>query len=182
MKITITNRFTGATIYECEAGSLRGAILECVKFGRNLSGADLSGADLSGAILYGTDLSRANLSGAKEADYAIAQTRILAEGTIYGYKKVSTPNGTGVVKLLIPEYAKRSSAFGRKCRCEYAEVIEAPDGAYTEEHGPRTEEHGPRTEYRVGEVVKPDKWDDNWQEECSHGIHFFITRLEAENY
>jgi hypothetical protein len=54
-------------------------------------------------------------------------------------------------------------------------VLEAPDGAYTNEHGPRTE-------YRVGETVRPDKWDDNWMEECSHGIHFFITREEAEDY
>ncbi len=36
-----------------------------------------------------------------------------------------------------------------------------------------------------------DKWiedspilsfDENWQEECSNGIHFFINRLEAEGY
>ena len=163
--IQIRSRWNNKVIYECKAESLKAALEECAKLGRNLSGANLSWANLSGA----------NLSGVKNADYAIAQTRILPEGTIYGYKKVQTPAGTGIVKLLIPEYAARSSAFGRKCRCEYAEVIEAPEGAYTNAHGPRTE-------YRVGEVVKPDKWDDKWQEECSHGIHFFITRIEAENY
>lgn len=35
---------------------------------------------------------------------------------------------------------------------------------------------------KAGERVTPNKWNDNWQEECSHGIHFFITKLEAENY
>lgn len=26
------------------------------------------------------------------------------------------------------------------------------------------------------------KWSDDWQEECAGGIHFFITREEAEAY
>ena len=215
MKITITDRFTGAAIYECEADSLRAALEECAKLGRNLSGAnlyganlsradlsganlsradlsganlyradlsganlsraDLSGAYLSGAYLSGANLYRANLYGAKNADLVIAQTRILAEGSIIGYKKVSTPTGFGIVVLHIPAGAARSHAFGRKCRCEFAEVVEAPEGAFTNQHGPRTE-------YKVGEVVKADSWDENWKEECSHGIHFFITRIEAENY
>ena len=180
MKITITDRFTGAAIYECEADSLRAALEECAKLGRNLSGANLYGAnlsraDLSGANLSGANLYRANLYGAKNADLVIAQTRILAEGSIIGYKKVSTPTGFGIVVLHIPAGAARSHAFGRKCRCEFAEVVEAPEGAFTNQHGPRTE-------YKVGEVVKADSWDENWQEECSHGIHFFITRIEAENY
>lgn len=25
-------------------------------------------------------------------------------------------------------------------------------------------------------------FSDNWQEECESGIHFFITKIEAENY
>ena len=153
MKITITSRFTGEPIYEGEHESLRAALEDCARLGRHLSGA--------------------NLSRAKGAALIIARTRILPEGSIVGYKKVSTPTGSWVVVLHIPAYAKRSHAFGRKCRCEFAEVIEAPEGAYTSEHGPRTE-------YKVGEVVKPDSWDDNWQNECSHGIHFYITREEAE--
>ena len=32
------------------------------------------------------------------------------------------------------------------------------------------------------EIIKPDSWDNNRWDECSNGIHFFITRLEAENY
>jgi len=30
--------------------------------------------------------------------------------------------------------------------------------------------------------VKCDKWDKERFNECSGGIHFFITREEAENY
>ena len=180
MKIEIRSRYTNEVIYECEAESLRAALEECARLGRNLAGAYLAGADLAGAYLagadlYGANLAGANLDGAKGAELVIARTRILPEGSIIGYKRVSTPDGDGIVVLHIPARAKRSHAFGRKCRCEFAEVIEAPEGAYTNAHGPRTE-------YKVGDTVKPDKWDDNWQNECSNGIHFFITRIEAENY
>jgi hypothetical protein len=153
--------------------------------GANLDGAYLDGAYLAGANLDGANLARANLAGANldgaNLDFAngaalvIARTRILPEGDLIGWKKVETPTGSGIVKLRIPSEAKRSHAFGRKCRCEFADVLEAPEGAYTSNHGPRTE-------YKAGERVKPDSFDTNWQDECSHGIHFFITKEEAEAY
>ena len=38
------------------------------------------------------------------------------------------------------------------------------------------------TIYKVGEIARSDSWDaDRWNE-CSHGIHFFITRDEAVMY
>jgi hypothetical protein len=149
--------------------------------GADLSGADLSGADLSGADLSGANLSRANLSGAnlsgadlsgaKDADYAIACTRILPDGELIGWKKCKE---SVIVKLRIPEAAKRSHAFGRKCRAEFADVIEVIGG----EIGYAL--HDGKTEYKPGQRVTPDKWDDNWIDECSNGIHFYITRAEAE--
>ncbi len=42
--------------------------------------------------------------------------------------------------------------------------------------------HDGKTLYKEGIRVFPDKWCENWQEECSSGIHFFITKIEAENY
>jgi hypothetical protein len=36
--------------------------------------------------------------------------------------------------------------------------------------------------YQVGATVYPDSWDEDRWNECSHGIHFFITRKEAEEY
>ena len=36
--------------------------------------------------------------------------------------------------------------------------------------------------YEKGKKVKPDAWDGNPLVECSSGIHFFITRAEAERY
>ena len=140
----------------------------------NLADANLTDANLADANLAGANLAGANLADAKDADLVIAQTRILPEGDLIGWKKCG---GGVIVKLRIPAEAKRSHAFGRKCRAEYAEVLEVI-GA---EVGV-TNNHGPRTEYRAGETVRPDSFDDNWQDECSHGIHFFITRAEAEAY
>jgi hypothetical protein len=37
-------------------------------------------------------------------------------------------------------------------------------------------------EYKAGEIIHPDKFDDDIRVECANGIHFFITRREAEEY
>ena len=149
---------------------LRGAYLSCA----DLRGAYLRGADLSGADLSGADLSGANLRGANGADLAIARTRILPEGDLIGYKKC---RDNVIVKLLIPATAKRSHAFGRKCRAEFAKVIEISSGTEA------ISEYNNKFIYRVGEIVRPlEPFSENWQEECESGIHFYITRIEAENH
>jgi hypothetical protein len=139
----------------------------------NLAGATLAGANLADANLADANLADANLARAKDADFAIAQTRILPEGDLIGWKKCK---GNVIVKLRIPADAKRSHAFGRKCRAEFADVLEVI-GA---EVGIAQQDN--KTEYRAGQRVTPDRFDENWQNECAPGIHFFITRLEAENY
>ncbi len=169
--IQIKNRHTGAVLYEHEPTdeqqasglAMRAALEAAVKCNANLRGANLSGANLRGA----------DLSGANGADLAIAMTRILPDGDLVGWKKCR--DGV-IVKLRIPDEAKRSHAFGRKCRAEFADVLEVI-GA---EVG--ISSHDGKTEYRTGQRVTPDSFDDNWMEECSHGVHFFITRLEAEDY
>ncbi len=142
--------------------------------GADLSGADLRGADLRGAYLRDADLSGAYLRGAKDIPaFANAQTVIVPEGQIVGWKKC---RDNVIVKLIIPAEARRSNATGRKCRAEYADVAEVI-GA---EAG--ISRHDGMTEYRVGQRVTCDKWcEDRW-EECAGGIHFFITRDEAEAY
>ena len=168
---------SGANLYgaDLRGADLRGADLR----GANLSGADLRGADLRGAYLRDADLSGARLSGAylrgaKDIPaFANAQTVIVPEGQIVGWKKC---RDNVIVKLIIPAEARRSNATGRKCRAEYADVAEVI-GA---EAG--ISRHDGMTEYRVGQRVTCDKWcEDRW-EECAGGIHFFITRDEAEAY
>jgi hypothetical protein len=159
----------GADLYGAD---LYGADL----YGANLRGADLRGADLRGADLYGADLRGAdlygaNLRGAKSADLAIARTRILPDGELIGWKMCKH---NIIVKLRIPADAKRSHAFGRKCRAEYADVLDVIGSEMA------VSLHDNETEYRPGVRVTAHKWDEHWQEECSGGIHFYITREEAE--
>ena len=155
--------------------NLYGANLSCANLsGANLSGANLSGADLYGADLSGANLSCANLYGAKNSELVIAQTRILQdEGDVIGWKKC---RGGVIVKLLIKSETKRCHAFGRKCRAERATVLEV----FGDEKA--ISNHDGKTEYIKGQDVVCDSWGEDWTVECSGGIHFFITRLEAENY
>ena len=174
---------TAVRAYLCDA-NLRGAYLcDANLCGAYLSGANLCDANLCDANLCdaylcdanlrGAYLRGANLSGAKDAEVAIAKTRILPDGSLIGWKKCI--NGV-IVKLRIPEEAKRSHAFGRKCRAEFVDVLEVI-GA---EVG--IAQHDGKTEYRAGQRVTPDSFSDNWQDECANGIHFFITREEAQEY
>jgi hypothetical protein len=143
----------------------------------NLAGANLSGAGLRDADLRGADLSGADLRGAYVRDATIsplaaARLEILPrEGEVIGWKRCSL----GVlVKVRVPPDAKRSNATGRKCRAERVEVMEVVGG----EVG--VSMHNGKTIYRTGETVACHEWcDDRWQE-CAGGIHFYLTREEAE--
>ena len=185
---------SGANLFgaDLRVANLSGANL----FGADLHGADLfradlSGADLSGANLHGADLSGANLSGADlhgaknvntvnwnelTAFYGLTCPE---EGSFIGWKKA---NGL-IVKLRITEDAKRSSATSRKCRCSKAEVLEIQclDGSLSDVKSVPSDRSDSFL-YTVGETVEvPDFDEDRWNE-CSRGIHFFITRQEAVNY
>ncbi len=86
-----------------------------------------------------------------------------------------------IAKLLIPGCAKRSHAFGRKCRASEAFVVAIFDGEKEVNNGYST--YNSSFEYVVGQTVKPkEAFSEDWQNECASGIHFFITRIEAENY
>jgi hypothetical protein len=139
----------------------------------DLSGANLSGANLSWANLSGAILSWANLSKAKGATLAIARTRIIpAEGEIIGWKKCQ--DGV-LVKLRVPATAKRSNAFGRKCRASKVEVLEVIGATIGVSYSSET------VTYKVGEIVKPtEPFNADFTQECASGIHFYITREEAE--
>lgn len=154
---------------DLDGADLRGADLS----GAYLCRADLRGTDLYYADLRGADLCDADLSGAKGAALALAVASHLPEGDIIGWKKCA--DGV-VVKLRIPANAKRSHGASRECRAEFAEVLEVI-GA---EVGHSTSDAPHKLEYRAGETVYPDSFcEDRWQT-CAPGIHFYITRAEAE--
>ncbi|HET8685652.1 MAG TPA: pentapeptide repeat-containing protein, partial [Methanosarcina sp.] len=164
---------SGANLYgaDLSGADLYGANLS----GANLSSANLSGANLSGANLSGADLSGAYLSGAKNSELVIARTQICpTEGAFVGWKKLK--NGI-IAKLVIPHDAERMNAIGsRKCRASKAFVHEI-FGAEAE-----YDQHTGKLLYTQGHEVIPDTFDPDIRVECSNGIHFFLTRIEAENY
>jgi uncharacterized protein DUF5758/pentapeptide repeat protein len=165
---------------DLSGANLSGANLSCANLsGANLSGADLSGANLRYANLSGADLSGANLRSANlsGADLSGANLRtfsiVPSHGSFVGWKKLANDS---IVKLGISRNAKRTSSLvGRKCRAEYAKVL-AIFGT------PGYSSHDSSFLYQAGKIVRPDSYDDNIRVECTHGIHFFITREEAEKY
>lgn len=197
MKITIQIKSTsGDVLYEHmrEENSVKKTVEAAVKNKVYLHCADLRGADLIGADLLGADLRRANLSGANlsganlcdadlsnvKADHNTAMFfPQCPDGEFVGYKKA----GEKIVKLLIPEDAKRSSATTLKCRCSKAKVLEIQ-----EEDGSPSEVKEVRSDYdkgfiyRLGETVCVEDFDEDRWNECSTGIHFFISREAAVSY
>ena len=137
--------------------------------------ADLQGVDLQGACLQDADLRGACLRGAYNLDYPIACPE---EGSFIGFKKL---RNNLIAKLEIPKDAKRLSATGRKCRASKAIVLEIKDSVgKTYEQG--FSQRSLDFIYTVDKTVDPEKpfEEDRWNE-CSSGIHFFITRQEAIN-
>jgi len=146
----------------------------------NLSSADLCSANLSSADLRSADLRSANLSYAKHNDFTcFLLPQCPSEGSFVAWKKA----GGKVVKLLITDDAKRSSATTLKCRCSKAKVLgienlDGTDSGLTEIKS----NHDENFIYRVGEIVEVDNFDEDRFNECSTGIHFFIAREMAVKY
>lgn len=162
--------------------NLRGAYLEEVDF----TGADLSRADLSGAKLRQATFSSANVSGIL-LDYADLQdVRGLPyipmacpdTGAFIGWKMASSGS---IVKLLIPEDAKRSSSTGRKCRCDKAIVLSI-ESYFGDAIGETRSVYDPSFFYRVGELVKAEDFCEDRFQVCAPGIHFYISRQEAVDH
>ena len=162
--------------------------------GADLRGADLRGADLRGANLFGADLSCANLRGAdlSNANLSCASMDQMIwdihtvfyplqcpdSGSYIGYKKASGL----VVELEIPADARRSSATSRKCRASKAKVLSITDINGNPAGGQVKSNYDPDFVYTIGEIVEVSDFDDDRWNECSTGIHHFITRAEAVIY
>ena len=152
--------------------------------GANLCGADLRGANLMDAYLSEADLKYANLYGAKN-NYPIACPE---KGSFIGFKKANMLDVMEramqcIVELEIPADALRSSATSRKCRCSKAKVLSITNLDGTAANALLAFSRiRPDFIYKIGEIVEvPDFNTDRWNE-CSTGIHFFITRQEAVDY
>ena len=143
-------------------------------------------ANLRGANLRGANLCDADLRGAKNIDQltwniysAFYPLQCPESGSYTAYKKASGR----IVELQIPADAKRSSATSRKCRASKAVVVSITtlDGDPCEENQVRSD-YDSSFIYTVGETVEVANFDENRWNECSTGIHHFITRAEAVKY
>ena len=141
----------------------------------DLRNANLRNADLWNANLWNVNLGNANLWSAKNIRVCITCPD---EGSFIAWKKC---NDNLIVKLEIPADAERSSATTRKCRASKALVLDIQnlDGTKADTE---TAISSSGMEYKIGETVYPDGFDKNRWNECSNGIHFFINRIEAEDW
>ena len=139
--------------------------------GANLRGADLYDADLRGANLYGANLCGADLYGTEGGLIEYRKGKILTEN-ITGYKKCRNDI---IVTLLIPRGAIVFSINGNKCRTNRAKVIaiDGTDRAYSKYK---------YMTYYVGDEFNIYDFNCEYNVECAEGIHFFMSREEAENY
>lgn len=157
----------------------------------HLSCANLNYTSLICANMNRTDLCGANLRGAnlirvKNIDTVLWDTytnfyplQCPETGAFIGYKKAYDK----IIMLEICADAKRSSATSRKCRCSKAKVLSITnlDGTactLTE----LASNFDPGFIYRIGEIVEVTDFNEDRWNECTAGIHFFITRDEAVQY
>ena len=206
----IYHRFTDKVLFKLECNSFKFCVETAVKQGANLEeadlreadlwradlrGADLREADLREADLRGANLWEADLRGAnlEEADLRRANLQRAKGITFKIYAKFRTcpPSGSfiawkklvdgEIAKLKIPASVRRVNAIGsKKCRAEMAIVLSI------EKNGKQIKkaksQHDPNFVYCVGEWVKADNYDASWYKECSGGIHFFMSKQDAEDY
>jgi hypothetical protein len=154
----------------------------------DFSNSDFIHTNFNSTIFSGTDFNNTAIDWNcifKNADECTAFLNLQCPeaGSFIAYKMARNC----LIKLEIPADALRSSATTRKCRASKAKVLEI-----TDENGKKIKSTcSDRTSqfiYEVGKTVysRDDDgniaFDENRWNECSTGIHFFITKQEAINY
>ena len=110
------------------------------------------------------------------------------QGAFIGYKVGITINDDAnktitpcLITLNIPEDAKRSSAYGNKCRCDKAKVLDIR--TFSGQKKDRAISCYDRSFiYKIREEISVSDFDENRWHECAPGIHFFMTEREALIY
>jgi uncharacterized protein YjbI with pentapeptide repeats len=178
--ILIGSMFDGLKI-DVPKSQFDNAVLSNTKF------IDVDFTNATGLSLFGTS---AKISDCTNVPCPMACP---SNGSFIGWKKGRVINKDGkerdcIIKLEIPETAKRSSATSRKCRADKVKVLEiqylngrkypADTVAFPLFKSPATD-----TQYVVGKITKcSEKFETNRWKECASGIHFFITYEEALKY
>lgn len=189
------SRLVGLDFREVRLNRIRAGFIEA----DSISACDISGhdvklerSDLSNSYLCRVSVKDLYLSACCTEGMTVVESDKINiplscpdTGAFIGWKKCICENGThAIVKLQIYDTSERVSGGGRKCRCSKAKVLEIQDLS-----GSRNDIKEARSIYAnefvyvVGHNVKPlERFEKNRWEECSSGIHFFITRKEAVDY
>jgi len=118
----------------------------------------------------------------EEAEIPYPPLACPATGSFIGWKcAVDESNHYVLIKLEIPEDAKRTSGLGsKKCRCDKAKVLEIRNFA-----GELKEAHSIYDSffvYKVGEEVSVKNFCNDRMRICAPGIHFFMEKVDALDY
>ena len=156
--------------FECENNTVKKTVEKAIESSANLSYANLRSANLSYANLRSADQNELT---------SFLNIACPEEGSFIAYKKA----GDKIVKLMITEDAKRSSATTLKCRASKAKIIsiENVDGTPCDQNFVSSD-YDASFIYRIGEVVKVTTFDKDRWNECAPGIHFFLSKELAKQY
>ena len=107
-------------------------------------------------------------------------------GKFIAWKRAGTKDKTHViVKLEIPEDAKRISTFSNRCRCDKAKVLEIQDlfgNVLPDTTAISLFSNHFIIHYKPGNIVYANGFNPDYREDCSYGINFFMTKKEALDY
>jgi hypothetical protein len=146
--------------------------------GAHLTSANLSGAHLSGAHLTSADLTFANLTDADLSDTILDEKEQCRKGVVLtesmiGYKKSDEGK---IITIEIPIGAKVFSINNNKRRTNKANVIDMQGETELSSW------YNTNFKYHVGDEIEIEDFDERYNVECGAGVHFFLTRKEAENF
>ena len=151
----------------------------------NLQKADLTGVDIHGSCLYAADL-----RGAINPPFIPLECP--DTGSFIAWKRCKSKFFDGdncydnsvIVKLLIPEDARRTSTLDRECRADKAVVLEIQslDGEVLHDTVAYSIYNRGATKYVPGETVIAEHYTEERFVHHTQGIFFYINRQEAVEY
>lgn len=141
---------------------------------------DMRKCNIQDADLYGAVLEYAKLDGIySNENTKWFRLRCPEVGAFLGYKKCINDR---MVQLLIPSDAKRSSATLPSCRCSKAKVLTIKSFDFKENFDEAWSLVDEDFIYRKGEWVEVKNFnEDRWMDSTT-GIHFWMSREEAQAY
>lgn len=174
--------FAGASFDKCnfKNACCRGAIFRNTAF----YDADLTNVNMYEADFTNADFVRCKLDNIRYDECTCGIALACPEkGSFTAFKKAKLYNDNNcIVELQVPADALRSSATTRKCRVSKAKVVAVytMDGKSIKQNAYSIQTRS--FVYKIGKIVEVKNFDKNRWNECSTGIHCFITKREAEQY